>query len=128
MTRSARVAAGVCAALVAVTLSSCGGASEDLPQPATSTDVAAGQAAFERTCAACHGPGARGTDQGPPLVDKVYEPSHHGDASFLLAVRNGVPQHHWSFGDMPPQPSVTEAEVAAITAYVRSLQRAAGIE
>ena len=53
--------------------------------------------------------------------------AHHGDAAFLLAVRNGVRAHHWRFGDMPPQPGLTGAEVAAITAYVRELQRANGI-
>ena len=33
------------------------------------TAAADGQAAFERYCISCHGAEAKGTDQGPPLVD-----------------------------------------------------------
>lgn len=97
--------------------------------PAVLSDTAAiGKRAFDATCAACHGANAAGVAGiGPPLVHKVYEPSHHGDAAFLLAVRNGVRAHHWRFGDMPAQPGLTEADVAAITVYVRELQRANGI-
>lgn len=97
--------------------------------PASLSDTAtAGKRAFDAVCATCHGANAAGVaGVGPPLVHKIYEPSHHGDAAFLLAVRNGVRAHHWRFGDMPPQPGLTEAEVTAITAYVRELQRANGI-
>lgn len=86
-----------------------------------------GEQLFVQNCAACHGVQAVGTKQGPPLVHKIYEPSHHGDAAFVLAARNGSKQHHWQFGDMPAQPQLTEAQVKAITAYVRALQRDAGI-
>ena len=102
-------------------------ASVTLPA-ALSEPAALGKRAFDATCAACHGANAAGVaGVGPPLVHVIYEPSHHGDAAFLLAVRNGVRAHHWRFGDMPPQPGLTGAEVAAITAYVRELQRANGI-
>lgn len=99
---------------------------------ATATPEAArqetdGERLFSQNCAACHGEQARGTKQGPPLVHKIYEPSHHSDAAFVSAVRNGSKQHHWPYGDMPAQPQVTEAQVKAITAYVRVLQREAGI-
>lgn len=88
----------------------------------------AGQAAFDANCAQCHGVNAAGVDgAGPPLVHIIYEPSHHGDGSFHVAVRNGVRAHHWQFGNMPPQPQVSENEVDDIIAYVRSLQRANGI-
>ncbi|WP_328600481.1 c-type cytochrome [Mesorhizobium xinjiangense] len=79
-------------------------------------------------CAACHGDDAGGRDGiGPPLVHIIYEPNHHSDAAFLLAARSGVRQHHWGFGDMPPVAEVEDAEIAAIVAYVRALQRANGI-
>ena len=91
----------------------------------TATD---GEAIFERNCAKCHGQDAKGTDQGPPLVHKIYEPSHHADVAFYLAVRRGVPAHHWPFGNMPPVEGVSDEEIAQIVAYVRGLQRAAGIE
>lgn len=102
----------------------CGGQSQ-VPTP--TADVRAGQRAYETTCAACHGPAGRGTAQGPPFVDRIYDPSHHADAAFAIAVRQGVPAHHWSFGDMPPQPDVSATELAEIVAYVRALQVAAGI-
>jgi mono/diheme cytochrome c family protein len=86
-----------------------------------------GAALFATNCAACHGTGAAGSDKGPPLVHKIYEPDHHDDDSFYRAVRQGVRSHHWSFGDMPPVPGVSDGEVGRIVAHVRELQRAAGI-
>ena len=64
---------------------------------------------------------------GPPLVHVIYEPSHHGDAAFVLAVRPGVRAHHWPFGNMLPVEGVSDRAVADIIAYVRALQRANGI-
>lgn len=86
-----------------------------------------GEEAFNGTCAACHGSNAAGTEVGPPLVHKVYEPSHHSDYAFYIAATQGVRAHHWKFGDMPPQPDVSEKELVNIVAYVRELQRANGI-
>ena len=87
-----------------------------------------GKRAFEAKCIACHGENASGIDRaGPPLVHKIYEPSHHGDAAFWLATQNGVRAHHWKFGNMPPVEGLTKADVAAIVAYVRALQQANGI-
>lgn len=87
-----------------------------------------GQRAFDAACASCHGTNAQGRQNiAPPLVHKIYEPNHHGDASFLLAAQNGVRAHHWRFGDMPPVQGVTRAEVMDIVAYVRALQRENGI-
>jgi len=91
-------------------------------------EVAQGKALFEQNCSACHGPAADGTAQGPPLVHIIYEPNHHGDASFVLAARNGVRAHHWQFGDMPPVEGVTDASVLEIVGYIRWLQRQVGIE
>ena len=64
----------------------------------------------------------------PPLIHKIYEPSHHADEAFQRAAANGVLAHHWSFGDMPAQPQVTRADMASIIAYVREVQRANGID
>jgi mono/diheme cytochrome c family protein len=86
-----------------------------------------GEQLFDRNCAGCHGLKARGTDKGPPLAHRVYEPSHHSDQAFYLAARNGVAAHHWRFGNMPAQPQVSEADVAAIVGYVRWVQREAGV-
>ncbi|PWJ20781.1 c-type cytochrome [Jannaschia seohaensis] len=87
-----------------------------------------GRRGFEGLCVQCHGENASGRQGiGPPLVHRIYEPSHHADAAFLLAAQNGVRAHHWNFGNMPPVEGVTRADVMAITAYVRELQRANGI-
>lgn len=92
------------------------------------TDAAArGRVAFEQNCASCHGVNAGGTQQGPPLIHPIYNPGHHADGAFFLAARTGVRQHHWSFGNMPPQPEVTDSQIAAIVRYVRELQAANGI-
>jgi mono/diheme cytochrome c family protein len=98
------------------------------PLPPTPAGHARGESLFVAHCARCHGVAAAGTDSGPPLAHRTYEPSHHGDAAFLLAVRSGVAAHHWRFGNMPPQPQVSDAQVGAITAYVRWVQRERGIE
>jgi mono/diheme cytochrome c family protein len=45
-----------------------------------------------------------------------------------MAVMKGVRAHHWRFGDMPPVEGVSEAQIAGIVAYIRTLQRANGIE
>lgn len=88
-----------------------------------------GKRVFEARCAQCHGENAAGRNgMGPPLVHRIYEPSHHGDMAFRLAAQNGVRAHHWPFGDMPPVQDITPAEVEAVIAYVRALQRANGIE
>jgi mono/diheme cytochrome c family protein len=92
-----------------------------------STLAQEGRLFFEANCAACHGQAGGGTDQGPPLVHDIYNPGHHADYAFVLAARNGVRAHHWPFGNMPPQPQVSEAQVNAIVKYVRELQRANGI-
>jgi cytochrome c len=93
----------------------------------TPAELAEGARLFDANCARCHGVYAVGTEAGPPLIDVVYEPSHHGDMAFQRAVAFGVPAHHWRFGDMPPVPGLDTAAVRRITAYVRWLQREAGI-
>ena len=97
--------------------------------PATLTSEAQlGKAAFEAKCAACHGAnGAGNVNAAPPLIHKIYEPSHHGDESFHYAAAMGVQAHHWRFGNMPPVEGITRAEVATIITYIRELQRANGI-
>jgi len=87
-----------------------------------------GAAAYTAKCADCHGVNGVGRDEiAPPLVHKIYEPSHHGDMAFELAVANGVRAHHWQFGNMPPIDGLTRADVGSIVSYVRALQRANGI-
>jgi len=95
--------------------------------PELSDLAQSGEKIFSANCALCHGENASGTDQGPPLVHDIYNPGHHGDQSFRNAPKRGVPAHHWPYGDMPPMPEITGADMTAIIAYVRELQRANGI-
>jgi mono/diheme cytochrome c family protein len=87
-----------------------------------------GKRVFEAKCADCHGENAAGRNGvAPPLVHKTYEPSHHGDAAFMLAAKVGVRSHHWPFGNMPPVEGLTDADMKMVVTYVRELQRANGI-
>lgn len=87
-----------------------------------------GKIAFQSNCLACHGENAVGQKGvAPPLIHKIYEPSHHGDESFQRAVAVGVRAHHWKFGNMPSIEGLTRGDVKAIIAYVRELQEANGI-
>ncbi|MDE9450753.1 cytochrome c [Aliiroseovarius sp. Z3] len=87
-----------------------------------------GQRVFTAKCAACHGPTAGGVDGvGPPLIHKIYEPSHHADIAFFRAAEQGVRAHHWKFGNMEPVEGITRAEVARVVDFIRVVQRENGI-
>ncbi len=90
--------------------------------------VETGADLYAANCAQCHGTDLRGTDQGPSFLSRVYEPGHHGDGAFLVAVRAGVAPHHWDFGPMPPVQGLTEEDVEAIVAFVRDRQATEGFE
>ena len=88
-----------------------------------------GKRGFEAACVPCHGANATGRQgMGPALIQMTYEPGHHADMAFQLAVQNGVRAHHWRFGDMPPVEGMARADVARIVAYVREPQRENGID
>ena len=87
-----------------------------------------GELGFAANCVQCHGPNASGSERGPSLIHRIYESRHHGDFSFVRAVTLGVPQHHWLFGSMPPQPQISREEIDHIIVYIRELQRANGIQ
>ncbi len=121
-------------AVLALALVLCAVAACDSSQPkpaagagAVPAELQAGESKYNAHCSACHGPQAAGTQQGPPLVHKIYEPNHHGDAAFLRAAEFGVKAHHWEFGNMPKIEGVSPADVEQITRYIRWLQRQAGI-
>jgi len=122
--------------LVIVTLAGCGGQSGSESAADTDTGiepqdpalVEAGSVLYQASCAECHGSDLRGTDQGPSHLSVVYEPTHHGDVAFQLAVLQGSRQHHWPFGDMEPVTGLTQDDVTKIIAYVREQQRIEGFE
>lgn len=120
--------------VVVALLTACGGPDQGqaqksnfLPPMGFKGDATQGQPLYVKNCGICHGRSGQGTQKGPPLIHKIYEPSHHGDFSFYTAAAKGVTAHHWKFGNMPPVPGVTPEQVAHIIAFVRREQRAAGI-
>ena len=105
-----------------------GALAEVLVPDVLSQNAKIGKLGYDAKCAACHGENAAGQDGvAPPLVQIIYEPSHHGDEAFQRAAAVGVRAHHWRFGDMPPVEGVTRGDVSMIIAYLRELQRANGI-
>ncbi|MCE7028873.1 c-type cytochrome [Jiella avicenniae] len=99
----------------------------DVTVPDLSAQASHGQKLFAENCAACHGENGGGTEQGPPLIHRIYEPNHHGDQAFLIAATQGARAHHWPFGNMPPVEGVTPRQIQDIVAYVREVQKANGI-
>ncbi len=86
-----------------------------------------GQQVFNDNCASCHGVNGAGTHKGPPLIHDIYNPGHHSNQAFYNAVRNGVRQHHWPYGDMPPQKQVGFSDMAALVQFIREVQQQNGI-
>lgn len=128
MSGHAPVIAVVAVMVLASACGSNGTADESDIPPQDPALVAAGNELYQAHCAECHGTDLRGTDQGPSHLSEVYRPGHHSDAAFLLAVLQGSRAHHWRFGDMEPVEGLTEADVAAIVAFVREAQRTEGFE
>jgi mono/diheme cytochrome c family protein len=106
------------------------GQSMQIPKPSEGLmpNPGKGKVMYATHCASCHGADLKGSDKGPPMLHKVYEPSHHSDVAFQLAVKKGTRAHHWKFGDMAPVPGLTPDDVAHITAFIRFEQRKVGIQ
>lgn len=129
-TPSLRTASVVVALLASGALVACSDDGDEASSgttAATGAGSASGEVLYAENCASCHGADLRGTDKGPPHLDPVYAPGHHGDDSFRQAIASGSVAHHWDFGDMPPVEGLTDDEVDAIIAFVRERQAAEGI-
>lgn len=102
--------------------------SDNLSAAELSNMEALGKELFEANCSSCHGINAKGVEgAGPSFINKIYEPSHHADITFLRAAQYGVRAHHWPYGNMPKQPQVTAQDITKIVSYIRKLQRDNGI-
>lgn len=113
---------------VALLVAACTGGGVTEGPPPDPELVEAGATLYAAHCAECHGDDLRGTKRGPSHLSQVYEPDHHGDGAFLVAVQRGVRAHHWRFGDMPAVEGLDVADVEAIVAFVRERQRVEGFE
>lgn len=114
---------------VAMLLGACGGGGSSNVGLDEHELIVKGDGLFhgEATCQICHGPDLRGSGMGPPLVDQRYAPSKLPDQAIYDAVQHGMRSHNSSFGPMPALPHLDHADVEAIIAYVRSVQRENGI-
>jgi len=99
-----------------------------LPAADYRPDIVQGENYYQASCARCHGGHLKGSVEGPPLLNATYAPSHHADLAFYHAVKNGVKQHHWDFGDMPMLTGLNPEQVSDIISYVRRNQQLAGIK
>jgi len=126
-TTFAALAIALVMALSAAGCASGGGSNGGEPADAIAPDADNGATLFAASCALCHGERGVGTQTGPPLVHRIYEPGHHSDDSFRNAMKNGVVSHHWNFGNMPARPELSDGDIEDIIAYVRAIQREAGI-
>lgn len=105
-----------------------GAQSDTAEEPSVPFSHALGWELYQDNCAQCHGKWGRGADSGPPLLHSYYKRSHHGDAAFFRAIEFGSPQHHWTFGDMPPVDGMTRESAEQVVSFVRWLQIKNGIE
>ncbi|MBT4634054.1 cytochrome c [bacterium] len=88
-----------------------------------------GESLFNKNCVSCHGINGAGINGvGPPLIHKIYEPSHHGDQSFYSAIKYGVKSHHWNFGNMAAVKEISDEEIVNIINYIRFIQESNGIK
>lgn len=122
------VAIGVAAVLFFQDNSNTGQSIAEISIPRLNTAETRGRELFDANCSVCHGKNAGGSDNGPSLIQKIYQPRIHADGAFFIAVKSGARAHHWQFGSMMPVAGVEKSEVALIVQYVRALQRANGIK
>ena len=122
---------------MALLFTGCGGDDSDGDAGATSTapsddapsdgDAENGRELYLASCQSCHGPDAEGLEGlGKPLVASEFIGSA-SDADLVVLVTEGRPASHpdnTTGVDMPPKggnPSLSEADIADIVAYMRSL-------
>ena len=122
-----KVTASIVAALA---LSACGGGDSDPADAPTAGggDAVAGEPLFQSTCAACHGPDAKGMPNlGKDLTTSAFL-SETPDDEFLEFILMGRPASHpdnTTGVDMPPRggnPALSDEDILNIIAYVRTLQ------
>jgi mono/diheme cytochrome c family protein len=105
--------AGCAITIVMATMAACG-------RDASESAGIRGERPYAANCAVCHGDALQGTSRGPTLLDPVS--SELSDAAMRNAIRNGVEQTRWQFGDMPANGALRDAQVNEIIAFVRAGQ------
>lgn len=109
---------------IATVIAACGGGGGG---PLGDGDATRGEELFTLNCVACHGTGAMGTANGPPLVHELYRKEIFGDERIADATRNGASQRNWSYGRMPGIGGLDDDDLSDLVAYIRQVQDEAGI-
>jgi mono/diheme cytochrome c family protein len=121
----AALAAPIFSMALSLAVAACGGVGERTPTPG---DVEAGQAEYRGSCAACHGLNAEGRHLlGQSLHENAFVRglSDAQLVDFILRGRPATDPENLSGVEMPPRggnPSLTDAQIELIVAYLRSLQ------
>lgn len=112
--------------VLAAGAAACGGGGGD--GGAVSSEVAEGHKLFKGTCAMCHGPNGEGMERlGKDLRDNEFT-QKLSDEELVAFLKEGRPAAHplnERGVDMPPNggnPTLSEADLALIVAYMRTLQ------
>lgn len=111
-----------------LTIAACGSDAASVETAGSGEASNLGAEVYATSCASCHGADLKGTEKGPSHLSIVYEPNHHSDESFRSAIANGAQQHHWDFGDMAAVEGLSDDDVEAVIAFIRSEQERQGFE
>ncbi len=108
-------------------------ASLPIPPGATKDEVALGDRIFHGeaaggTCTGCHGSDAKGSPEGPSLVNGHWVQSDGSPKSIEQVIANGVPKPRNYSDPMPPKggAELSNSDVAAVAAYVWAISHPDG--
>lgn len=90
------------------------------PSAASGGDPVAGHALFDRSCAVCHGLSGVGTERGPSITGRGYEPDFVAERIRTSGARDSSVYAGLTGGRMPfwAADRLTDAEVLDLSAYV----------
>jgi cytochrome c oxidase cbb3-type subunit III len=91
-------------------------AAQQSAQPQSKSANNEGQRLFATLCAGCHGLDARGGERAPNIAQR-REVQRQSDAELMQIVQEGIPG-----AGMPAFHSLTDSDVKAVIAYLRTLQ------
>lgn len=118
--------------LVVLGLAACGGSGTPAaakPPGGAGGDIAKGKELFAGTCAACHGPDARGLPNlGKDLTTSTFVKDQNDQqlVEFIKKGRQPGEPGNTTGVAMPPKggnPALTDKDLADIVAYIRTLQK-----
>ena len=87
-----------------------------------------GEAIYQANCSACHGDDLRGASTGPSLLYDIYGPDELADEEIAAAIREGVEEQRWDFGDMPANGALGDSQIDQIIDHIRTVQSTEGLD